>query len=330
MSSTPEHAQEQDPPAPNVDGAGGTAASQASPGLAPMRRHPLARAIPSHLTAATPPPVPAPEAFRDADADRFESLTPPQPVRYCNRCGVVQIATWVECPCAARQVDLALQLSEPAQRGNPVVSGIALYFALLSTLIVGMLVLRAGNGSATEAVHVETALSVIFSIIVVGWCLASIRQILPLLAAAGPARWYGLAISAAPITISLATFTIYMVVKLANVPTVPMVGPMMQAGYGWAGVILLVCVQPAIFEELAFRGVILSGLRRVLSDGEAIVVSALMFMIIHLSFFSFPHLVLLGLVAGYLRVRSKSLYPCMILHFLHNFLAVVTESWFSM
>jgi membrane protease YdiL (CAAX protease family) len=90
-------------------------------------------------------------------------------------------------------------------------------------------------------------------------------------------------------------------------------------------VVLFVAVQPAIFEELAFRGVIINALQRALSPFETVIVSALMFMILHLSFGRFPHTLALGLAAGFLRVRTKSLYPCMILHFSHNFMCVMAE-----
>ena len=85
-------------------------------------------------------------------------------------------------------------------------------------------------------------------------------------------------------------------------------------------------MQPAIFEELASRGVIFGALERVLAVREAIMVSALLFMIIHLAVLSFPHLLVLGLVLGYLRVRTGSLYPGMVLHFTHNLLVVMSES----
>ena len=102
--------------------------------------------------------------------------------------------------------------------------------------------------------------------------------------------------------------------------------PILGAGYGWGTVILVFCIQPAVIEELAFRGVILGSLRRVLGRRDAVIVSALMFMVLHLSVLSFPHLLLIGLVLGYLRIRSGSLYPCMVLHFTHNFMAIMAEA----
>jgi membrane protease YdiL (CAAX protease family) len=69
----------------------------------------------------------------------------------------------------------------------------------------------------------------------------------------------------------------------------------------------------------------LSGLQRVMAARDAVIVSSTLFMIIHLSPLSFPHLLLIGLVLGWMRVRSGSLYPGMVLHFVHNGLVLVAE-----
>ena len=80
-------------------------------------------------------------------------------------------------------------------------------------------------------------------------------------------------------------------------------------------------------EELAFRGFIQSSLMRVLGTYESVFVSALMFGILHLSIPSMPHLFLIGVVLGWLRVRTGSLYPGMLMHLTHNLLVVLAERW---
>jgi membrane protease YdiL (CAAX protease family) len=40
---------------------------------------------------------------------------------------------------------------------------------------------------------------------------------------------------------------------------------------------------------------------------------------------SLPHLLILGVVLGWLRVKTGSLYPGMLLHFSHNFLVILSE-----
>lgn len=97
-------------------------------------------------------------------------------------------------------------------------------------------------------------------------------------------------------------------------------------GLGLGTAVLCICVQPAVIEELAFRGIIQRSLQPSLSRSEAIVATALMFMILHLQVPNFPHLLLLGLVLGVLRELSGSLISGMLLHFTHNLLALLLDN----
>ena len=82
---------------------------------------------------------------------------------------------------------------------------------------------------------------------------------------------------------------------------------------------------PAVCEEVAFRGFILSGLERGHRARSAILLSALMFGFLHVLLSLFQQLfnaTLLGIVLGLLAVRSKSILPGIIFHFLNNAIAV--------
>jgi sodium transport system permease protein len=84
---------------------------------------------------------------------------------------------------------------------------------------------------------------------------------------------------------------------------------------------------PAITEELAFRGYILTGLRRSYSEGTSIVLSALLFGILHVLISLFQQLfgaTLLGLVLGLIAFRTGSLWPGVLFHFINNALGVLT------
>ncbi len=88
-------------------------------------------------------------------------------------------------------------------------------------------------------------------------------------------------------------------------------------------VLLTFAVAPAVCEELAFRGFILSGFA---SRGRvvlAIVLSAITFGIMHM----FPqqafNAALLGLVLGLLAIRSQSLLPGVVFHLLYNGIEVI-------
>ena len=80
---------------------------------------------------------------------------------------------------------------------------------------------------------------------------------------------------------------------------------------------------PAICEELAFRGFILSGLARGGRLAIAIVISSLMFGIIHMIPQQAFNAALLGLVLGLLAVYSRSLFPAIAFHFVNNAIATL-------
>ena len=88
--------------------------------------------------------------------------------------------------------------------------------------------------------------------------------------------------------------------------------------------VLCVAALPAICEELAFRGFVLSGLRSLGNNRRAIIISALFFGITHGFLQQSINAFVLGLVLGYLAVRSGSLLPGVIFHFLHNSLSVLS------
>jgi membrane protease YdiL (CAAX protease family) len=94
--------------------------------------------------------------------------------------------------------------------------------------------------------------------------------------------------------------------------------------------LLVVSVGPLV-EELLFRGVLLSAVARHVGSRWAIVLTAIFFACVHLPDLSFlwyalPNLALLGLVLGWLRVQSGSIWPAVLAHGMNNLLAVV--SWF--
>ena len=84
--------------------------------------------------------------------------------------------------------------------------------------------------------------------------------------------------------------------------------------------LLAIAVTPAICEELAFRGFMLSGLPsgRQRNVWTPILISAVCFGVVHMIAHQVFNAMLLGLVLGLLAVRSRSLIPGVIFHFLFN------------
>lgn len=87
----------------------------------------------------------------------------------------------------------------------------------------------------------------------------------------------------------------------------------------------LIAVVPAICEELAFRGFILSGFRHLGQNRRAIIYSALLFGITHGILQQSLIASLVGMILGYLAVQSGSIVPCMVFHLCHNALAIVNS-----
>jgi sodium transport system permease protein len=89
----------------------------------------------------------------------------------------------------------------------------------------------------------------------------------------------------------------------------------------WPLLFVFVVVLP-VSEELAFRGFILGGLQRRFSPWKAIVLSSFLFGLYHMNVFQFLPAFLLGLVLGLLATRTRSIWPGVLLHALHNGLSL--------
>jgi membrane protease YdiL (CAAX protease family) len=187
--------------------------------------------------------------------------------------------------------------------------------------MIGLIASQAGG----KAIAVDLGVGIALSGVVLLWAGVNRRDALVPLARVPHAGWFFAAIGLGVLTFAIAMGVMYLLRQLFQVPQGEMSDPYRQAGFGWGAVIVAIAVQPAVIEELAFRGIITSALLRALTPFEAIMVGALMFMILHLSPARFPHTLALGVAAGFLRVRTGSLYPCMLLHFTHNFLCVGVE-----
>lgn len=84
-------------------------------------------------------------------------------------------------------------------------------------------------------------------------------------------------------------------------------------------------VAPAIAEELLFRGLVLQSIKRHLSTRWAVLISSGVFAAYHLNLQQFPTAFVIGLALGALAIRSGSVLPGMLLHMLHNGLALVAQ-----
>lgn len=87
-------------------------------------------------------------------------------------------------------------------------------------------------------------------------------------------------------------------------------------------VLLTFALAPAVCEELAFRGFILSGFRHTGRDRLAIILSGVAFGVMHLIPQQVLNAAMLGILLGWIAVRTRSLWPGIAFHFLYNGLEV--------
>jgi sodium transport system permease protein len=85
-------------------------------------------------------------------------------------------------------------------------------------------------------------------------------------------------------------------------------------GLAWAGYLLALAVLPAVCEEVAFRGLILNGLRRRFRPWTAVLLSSFLFAAFHTNVFAAAPLFVLGVVLGLLALYSGSVWPGVLLH----------------
>lgn len=85
--------------------------------------------------------------------------------------------------------------------------------------------------------------------------------------------------------------------------------------------VFCVCVLPALFEEVAFRGALLSGLNGV-SPIYSALITGFMFSLFHMNPAQTPYQFVVGFVFALLSIDSGSIFPSASAHFLNNFIIV--------
>jgi uncharacterized protein len=92
---------------------------------------------------------------------------------------------------------------------------------------------------------------------------------------------------------------------------------------GVALLVLVVVVAAPVVEELFFRGLVLRSIQARYNDGVALVVSSVLFALVHFQTWQFPALVLVGLVLGYCAQRTRRLGLSIFVHMGFNATAVI-------
>lgn len=248
-------------------------------------------------------------------------LEPPAARRYCGHCGDALVDAGCV-PCSTAQADTADKPKASMPARPTFGMAVWLYCILVATFLPYAMV--GYDDTLAFQFGVQNAVQILDAIIVLGFAAYCWQATWPLFKTV-PIVWCLSAIPTGVITVSIAIAFIAIAVMLTGVEEIMVIQPAFDAGYGWAFIFLTVVAQPAIIEELAFRGVIFDGLRSTLSDRETVIVTALLFMVLHMSAVAFPHLLIMGLLLGWIRLKSGSLWPCILLHATHNALVIAYE-----
>lgn len=86
-----------------------------------------------------------------------------------------------------------------------------------------------------------------------------------------------------------------------------------------------IALMPALFEELAFRGVMYNYCTTFLSDRLAVAVTAFLFAIMHLNLISLIWLIPFGFFIGHLRRRYNTIWYGVLFHFVFNLTACIID-----
>jgi membrane protease YdiL (CAAX protease family) len=118
---------------------------------------------------------------------------------------------------------------------------------------------------------------------------------------------------------------VFYLLEKTGLPFERITDEMQRHDYRLWQLLALYSLMPAVFEEIGFRGVIFGRLRRMLGENEAWVVQAAFFSVLHLSPVIFPTHFAMGMIFGWLRMRTGSLLPGMVLHAAWNAANIVLE-----
>lgn len=81
---------------------------------------------------------------------------------------------------------------------------------------------------------------------------------------------------------------------------------------------------PALVEEFAFRGVML-GMLRPYGDKFAIIITSVLFALVHGNFVQIPFAFCTGIMLAYCVVRTNNLWPAILVHFINNAYSVLVS-----
>lgn len=97
-----------------------------------------------------------------------------------------------------------------------------------------------------------------------------------------------------------------------------------------SSLVMILALLPAVCEEFAFRGFILSGLRHLGNKYRAILLSAFLFGVAHGVIQQSIVAGTFGMVLGFVAVQTGSIWPAIVFHAVHNTMGVLSSRWMEL
>lgn len=224
-----------------------------------------------------------------------------------------------------RTQDTAVQV----QPGRRQMAGAALCYCVVSWLMVGVMLWRSNLNISPEGVAQYTVLMIgmqvgiiLLPALIYLMVTGRLRQVLAPVRIRDGLCAIGLAIfGMLPVLlINLLWVALLMLLKL---PGDALALPVAEGAGQTMLLAIALAMTPGLCEEFMFRGVLLGGLDRATGMKKAIFLSALLFGLAHMNLQQLLVTFLLGLVIGYLYVKTRSIWPGILYHTAHNALMVL-------
>ncbi len=100
------------------------------------------------------------------------------------------------------------------------------------------------------------------------------------------------------------------------------IGAIMADAPGLWAIILVFALAPAIMEEIAFRGFILSGCQSLRNNWAAVLLTSVAFGMAHAVIQQSIITFVVGVILGWIAIRTRSIIPCILYHLTHNAITV--------
>jgi len=261
-------------------------------------------------------------------------ITPAEPHQFCDYCGCRLNPVIYFCPACAKpykSIDTVVVAAAPKKltyqelikRKSPMVWTV--FYIFLAALLGGQIFVAIGFGDKQYATQIFVMMTIIFltTLILSVYYWRTLAYQLKQFGFGKPWAWIGLALLIPALGINYGYHEAIRHLAGDMMPDTDIVFTELRNALGDWGIIFVLAVFPAITEEIALRGLVQHWLQATIKPRHAIILASALFMALHLFvYISWPYLFMVGFLLGWVKYKTDSLYPSMLIHGLHNYLVV--------